>query len=609
MATPIPPPAPLPDLSLHPEVQRDQVDAGKIVNDWISGLENRFKTKSFGDLSALFIEDCWWKDNVGLSWDVTTRHGLGPIAAYLSSAPCLPSNLQVATRAGVQPLLMDAGGMFWIQSGFTFRHPHGQGNGFVRLANVGKSDWKAWIVATNLQELDFQKELQTANDTTTAISRHLPATNGNSDANKDLQVLIVGAGQCGLGLGARLKNMGINTLLVEKSARVGDVWRKRYDNTTLHTPRYSDSLPFLRTPDNWPKWLYKDKVADFLECYSRLLGLDVLLNTSITHARYDEKEKRYHVEVEGPSGTQVLRPRHLVFAAGIFRETPRNPDIPGQDLFRGQIYNPAQLNAAADIPDLQTKKVVVVGMGNTAHDIAYDLATHGAKEVTMVQRSPICSVSTNSLETIVTSIWNTEGVRQEDADLAMHSFPLSVLRTMGVGLSKVISAFDKDMVEGLKKAGVALNTGDDGVGITDHQLVKGGSFYVDQGANKMIIDGRIKIARSDGGVKSITATGLTLADGSTLDADVIVFAIGYDFNDHIMKEVLDPADFEKIGNVFDLDDDNGQERYGMVRPTKLPGFWFLFGSFAQVRWLTRILSLEIAAVEKGLNTTYFDWSS
>lgn len=334
-------------------------------------------------------------------------------------------------------------------------------------------------------------------------------------------------GQAGLALGARLKAMGIKALLVDKHPRLGGAWRARYKSVYLNTPTYTDHPPFMKIPENWPRWLCRDQVADFWEHYGQIMGLDVLSSAEVTKVDFDETSKRYQVHVKRGEWSTVISPKHVVLATGTFSDKPNLPDIPGQASFNGRLYHSSEHTSAYDIPEVKSKKVVVIGAGSSGHDVAQDFVNSGAKEVSMVQRHPIFYLSAESSEAIQLMLWNMEGITTEEADLIGNATPLAVIRTMSIGMTHMMTEIDKTMIEGLKKAGMALKTGLDGYGLADYQLIKGGHFYVDQGAGQMIVDGRIKIHRCEEGIKEFQPEGLELVDGTKIEADIVVLATGY----------------------------------------------------------------------------------
>jgi cation diffusion facilitator CzcD-associated flavoprotein CzcO len=363
-------------------------------------------------------------------------------------------------------------------------------------------------------------------------------------------------------LAAQLQNMGMKALIVDKHPRVGDSWRVRYKNVYLNTPTFTDHYPFLKYPDTYPKWLSRDQVADFMEHYQGMLGLEVLVNTEVTNVERADDQKKYNVTLRSSDGTsRTLTTSHVVLATGVYAAKPIKPQFEGEKLFKGTIYHSSEHKSAEDVPNLSDKNVVVIGPGTSGHDIAQDFAQCGAKQVTMIQRHPIFSLSADSWENLQLGLWKIPGISTEEADLVGNSIPLAVARSMSIRLTKAMAAWDKDMLDGLKKAGMLLRTGEDGFGLADHQLIKGGHYYIDQGASQMIIDGRIKIRQCEEGVKSLSSTGLVLADGEELEADIVVLATGFEQNIATVRQLLGDAVADKMPIFGDLDKE--QERNGV----------------------------------------------
>ena len=355
----------------------------------------------------------------------------------------------------------------------------------------------------------------------------------------------------------------MNALLVDKHSQIGGSWPDRYKTVTLHTPTYTDHYPFLKNTEDLPKWLPRDKVIERMKHYSRAMDLNVQLNTEVTKIEYDESAKKYRVSGQGPGGPWSSSPRHLVLATGVFSEEPVIPSFPGQDSFQGQVYHSVQHRSASDTPDLDKKRVVLIGSGTSAHDLAQDFVDSGVKEVTIVQRGPIYSLSREAMEAFQVSLWNIPGVTTEEADIMGNSIPTGVARTMNLGATSMTLEHDKDMLDGLKKAGLALNTPETGESIVDYQVVKTGHFYIDQGANQMIIDGRIKVHRSEGGVKDFDARGVNLANGTHLDADIVILATGFKPNRITVRRLMGEKAYQRSGGDTFGFLDQEQERVGV----------------------------------------------
>ncbi|KAH8709618.1 Indole-3-pyruvate monooxygenase YUCCA6 [Beauveria bassiana] len=580
----------LPGLKLY--TPRGKVDAEAIVQEWLSRLQECLDQKHFDNLSELFIKDCWWRDVLGLAWDFATKRGQDEMGSFLNNSKASIKDLKACDNGGLKPALIEWAGQAWVQAAFTFRNEHGKGRGVVRLENDVETRWKAWTVYTELEELHSQKEVEVRRLQSRAAREKEPQVNGTSHASREeADVLIVGAGQAGVSLGARLKHMGVNAVLIERHPAVGDAWRARYDSVTLNTPTFTDHYPFMKYPENWPEWLTGRQCADFLEHYSQLMGLDVLLNTTVTSVQ--RSGDRFTVTAQGPQGTQEFQPRHVVLATGVYGDKPLIPQFPGQERFQGTIYHSSQRKSGRLVPDLSQKRVVVIGCSTSGHDVAQDFVNCGAKQVVMVQRHPIFTLSTDSWKTLQLGLWNMPGLTTEEADIVGNSLPIAVVRTMSIGLTRAAADMDKALLDGLRAAGMALRTGDDGYGLADHQLIKGGHYYVDQGACAMIADGRIRVHRCEDGVREIGETAVVLADGTSIEADVVVLATGFEKNIENVRALMGDEVANQLVGFGDLDAE--QERTGWWRPTGVEGFWYMTGSFLWCRQFSRVLALQIAA--------------
>ena len=174
--------APLPKLVLHHDINRDSIDARSIPKAWLNNLQKKIFQGQLKDISELFIDESWWRDIIGLSWDITTKRGTNEISQYLQAQTAKSGfgQFDMIDQGALQPRLSDMGGLIWIESGFTFENKAGTGRGIVRLANVDPVLWKAWIVHTNLDELK-------------GFPEQSPLEHSN-DGKLDPQVLIIGAG-------------------------------------------------------------------------------------------------------------------------------------------------------------------------------------------------------------------------------------------------------------------------------------------------------------------------------------------------------------------------------------------------------------------------------
>jgi len=145
----------------------------------------------------------------------------------------------------------------WVVVSFTFDTAVGKVSAIARLVPSPNLDqWRAHTVFTNLEELHGHPETIGP----LREQRHFTGTWSSIRAaesdfrNEEPAVIILGAGQIGLSVAARLKYLGIPALVVEKNPRVGDQWRGRYEALCLHDTVWYDHMPYLPFPSGWPVW-------------------------------------------------------------------------------------------------------------------------------------------------------------------------------------------------------------------------------------------------------------------------------------------------------------------------------------------------------------------
>src|SRR5207253_2399032 len=135
----------------------------------------------------------------------------------------------------------------------------------------------------------------------------------------------------------------------------------------LHNEIYLNHMPLLPFPPSWPKYLPKDMLGDWLEGYATAMECNVWTGTTFVQARYDDARGAWNATVRRADGSErVLHPRHLVFANGIVGE-PKMPTVPGLEEFKGEVMHASAFDSGAA---WRGKNVLVLGVGNTAHDIA-----------------------------------------------------------------------------------------------------------------------------------------------------------------------------------------------------------------------------------------------
>jgi putative flavoprotein involved in K+ transport len=537
--------------------------------------------------AALFAETSYWRDLVAFTWNIVTFEGRAAVADMLK-----------ARLADVRPhsFVVD-GSDGW----FSFETEVGRGRGHLRL-----KEGKAWTFFTALTELKGFEER-------TGLTREMGTEHGavrnrvtwtdqrKADAELGLShqpfVLIVGGGQGGMGLGARLKRLGVPTLIVDRHPRPGDAWRKRYKSLCLHDPVWYDHLPYLPFPPTWPVFTPKDKLGDWFESYAAAMELDVWTQTELLGASYDEAAGVWDVRLRRPDGEErLLRPAHLVLATGASGE-PRVPEIPGLEDFRGTVSHSSAHPGGAGFAG---RRAVVVGACNSGHDIAQDLHENGA-EVTMVQRSSTYVLSSeHGIPISFAGLYEEGGPPTEDADLLFAAFPFALLAELNKPSTQAIADLDRDLLDGLERAGFALDFGDDGSGLLMKYLRRGGGYYIDVGCSRLIADGQVKVKQGVA-IERFTETGLAFADGRTRDADVVVLATGYEDMRETARRLLGDEVADRCTPVWGLDEEG--ELRTIWRDSGHPGLWFMGGNLHLCRFFSRYLALRLKALEIGLRPT------
>lgn len=423
-------------------------------------------------------------------------------------------------------------------------------------------------------------------------------------------VLVVGGGQGGIALGARLRQLGVPSLVIDKHPRPGDQWRSRYKSLCLQDPVWYDHLPYLKFPDNWPVFAPKDKIADWLEAYTKIMEVPYWGSTVATSATYHEDAGEWLVEVEREGKPLTLRPTQLVLATGMSGK-PNIPDIPGQDVFKGD----QQHSSAHPGPDAYAgKKVVVIGSNNSAFDICGALWEHDA-DVTMVQRSSTHIVRSETLMDIGLGDLYSEralasGVTTEKADMTFASLPYRIMHEFQIPLYDQMRERDKDFYDRMEKAGFWLDFGEDGSGLFMKYPRRGSGYYIDVGSAGLVADGKVKLVH--GQVDRLTEDAVVLEDGTELPADLVVYATGYGSMNGWAADLISEEVADKVGKVWGLGSDTTKdpgpwegEQRNMWKPTQQKALWFHGGNLHQSRHYSLYLALQLKARFEGIETPVY----
>ena len=578
------------------------------VDAWLASFESALKGRDIEAAAGLFATESYWRDLVSFTWNITTVEGRDGVSELLTGTLENTDPSGFATEE--PPDEADGVVTAWI----TFETGVGRGRGLLRLKEEDGED-RAWTLLTTLHELKGHEEPR-------QDRRPMGAEHG---ANKERQtwlerqqqeaetlgsttqpyVLVVGGGQAGIGLGARLRQLGIPSLVIDKHGRPGDQWRSRYKSLCLHDPVWYDHMPYLKFPDNWPVFSPKDKIGDWLESYTRVMEIPYWSSTTATSASYNKEKGEWTVEVERDGKPLTLKPKELVLATGMSGK-PNIPDLPGMDVFRGDQHH----SSAHPGPDAYAgKKCVVIGSNNSAFDICGALWEYDA-DVTMVQRSSTHIVRSDTLMDIGLGDLYSEralaaGVTTEKADLIFASLPYRIMHTFQIPLYDQMRERDKDFYDRLEKAGFDHDWGDDGSGLFMKYLRRGSGYYIDVGSADLVANGDVKLVK--GQVDHLTEDAVVLADGTELPADLVVYATGYGSMNGWAADLISEEVADRLGKVWGLGSETTKdpgpwegEQRNMWKPTQVEHLWMHGGNLHQSRHYSLYLALQLKASYEGI---------
>lgn len=576
---------------------------------WLGSFSQALERRDVEAVTSLFQEECFWRDLLAFTWNVKTMEGRPAIHDMLKATleTAQPHSWRLTGETSVEDGMIEA----W----FTFETATARGEGNMRLR-----DGKCRTLFTAVAELKgFEEE--------SGVTRPLGVKH-RADKNRETwsearrreerelgletqpYCVVIGGGQAGIMLGARLRRLGVPAIVLEKNARPGDSWRNRYRSLVLHDPVWYDHLPYIPFPDHWPVFTPKDQMGDWLEMYARVMEVNYWTSSTCVGASFDETEKSWTVEVEREGKRVTLKPKQLVFATGAYGP-PRMIDLPGADVFKGELLHSSRY---FDGSRFRGKSCAVIGAASSGHDVSVDLWESGAS-VTMVQRSPTTVVRSATLMELGFDTYSEEalarGITTEKADLMAASEPFALMPEKQRALYDRIRARDAEFYDRLSRSGFAIDFGDDETGLLMKALRTGSGYYIDVGASDLIIDGEIGVV-SGKSIERLTPEGIRFDDGSELAADVVIACTGYQSMHETVAQIVSREVADRIGPCWGLGSgvrgDPGPwagDPRNMWKPTAQEALWFQGGNLALSRFYSKFVAMQIKARMEGIPTPVY----
>jgi indole-3-pyruvate monooxygenase len=308
---------------------------------------------------------------------------------------------------------------------------------------------------------------------------------------KETKTVIVGASISGLASASSLKRQGIEYTVIEKQGLAGAPWHHHYDRLHLHTPKSLSNLPYKKFDTDVPRYPSRQQVTDYLSDYQKAFDINPIYNTEAKSIR---KEGDFWI-TETTNG--AFKSKYVIVATGSYGKA-KAVNFKGMETFGGEIVHSCNYKTGQDF---KGQKVLVVGFGNSACEIAIDLYEQGAVP-SMSVRSPVNVIPRDVM-----------GIPILKLSLLMSQLPPRLADAVNDPLMRLI--FGDITKLGLKKMSYGAF----------QQINKDGSIpLLDIGTIKHIKQGHIKIFDN---IKYITKRSVYFVDGTEADFDTIVAAIGY----------------------------------------------------------------------------------
>jgi hypothetical protein len=305
-----------------------------------------------------------------------------------------------------------------------------------------------------------------------------------------MRAIVIGAGPSGLAAAACLKKAGFTPEILDAGKKIGDSWRRHYDRLHLHTARGRSGLPGLSMPRG-PRYPARDEVIDYLQAYAETFDLRPKFGCAVKSVRPSNSGWRV-THAKGASEAPIV-----VFATGL-NGAPYVPDFEGLGDFGGSwVHSSAYKNA----DPYKGKRVLVVGFGNTAGDVALDLAEAGVA-VDMAVRGPVNLLPKELFGIPVTSL-----------GILRKILPYKLVDALTAPILWLKLGRNEDY--GLRSKGKGPNA----------QVIEDGRIpMIDVGALAEIKKGRIGIKP---GPESFSKGTCHFVGGSSAPYDAVIFATGY----------------------------------------------------------------------------------
>ncbi|PMD38029.1 putative flavin-containing monooxygenase [Hyaloscypha variabilis F] len=566
----------------------ENTNAAEVVASFVSRLEHLKKSD--------FKDDAVWRDTFALAGTSRTFYGPSPITAAWHETTKRSKAGLFSLNEKTARIIRSPLGPHWIQGKFSFEtsaDPPTTCSGIITLVLTSASEWRIWTLRSILEQLKGESNV----DVLARVNGTEQATNGHSE-ERHFDCIVIGGGPSGLSQGGRLKALGISYVVLDTHPKVGDNWKLRYDSTRLHTSREYSHLPFERTfGPEYQEWLTKDDLAEGYQRWVAKYDINIWTGTTVVSGSWDSSNKKWTLRTKRDGkDEQSITGSFIVVAGGAGGQVPKMPEYPNREKFRGLVLHSAEYRNAFQ---WKGKRGVVVGTANTGHDVADDMLQAGLSSVTMIQRGNTYILPAEYYKKTADLYYNAT-VPTEAGDRESLTQPMAIVDLLSQINLHHLTNMERPRFDALEGAGFKL---DRYGSIIDHLYNRMGGHYIDVGTSAKISKGLIKIQTST--PVSYTETGILFDDGTELEADVVVFATGFEGNmRYLVRDVFGEEIAEQMGDFWGLDKEG--ELNGVWKGTGHPAMWYHGGTIGQQRFYSRFIALQIKAKMLGTPLVVYD---
>ncbi|CZR63123.1 related to flavoprotein involved in K+ transport [Phialocephala subalpina] len=591
---------PLPKLTAT--VDWDALDASTTAEQVVRGFSTALEGADKNALADHFLADqSYWRDTLAITSHLRTFKGRDVIELVLTEQNRQRRIHGIAITPGSAQIVAASESLKWLDCFFTFKTTAPQATCTGRLmllpqvSEHGPAHWKVWTLSTWLSGFDMYPE-----DESLLRTPSKPLQQSGED-HLSTDVLIIGGGNAGLLAAARLKALGVDYLVIDQNANVGDNWSLRYDCLRFHVGNSFCETPYLPYPQATTNGLTRDELANQIKRFADEFRIRVLHRTTVKATAYDNESRSWALQLLCDKAEKTVSCKHLVLATGVGFQGPYMPELPGVGQYKGINMHSASYKNARLLAERGVKSVLVIGSANTAFDVMEECYDAGLR-TTMVQRSPTYVIPMSYL-------LHPEGlgiydyVPAEIGDAITQAGPLAVGGPLLGHAHAKLAAAEPERYVDLAKAGFQVTncTQSD---LVAHLVDRCGGHFVDIGTGVELLATKKVGIKSGVSPTSYTDSGLKFTDGSTLDADAIIWCTGFrgiDIRQGLSGILGDGA--EAIQNKMDATwgaDAEGEVRGLWKRHANVDNFWIFGGGTAQHRWYSKVIALQIKGILEGI---------